>query len=141
MLAGTDIRYDMDTGTTEPPHPLVGRWAPDLPLGTAEGKTRVARLMHEARGVLLDFTEGAALAGAAEGWKDRVDVVWARCEGQPADALLIRPDGYVAWAASADSDPGSHRAGLRHALATWFGCDPVEPGEDSQEADAPPSPP
>jgi FAD binding domain/Aromatic-ring hydroxylase, C-terminal len=141
MLAGTDIRYDMDAGTTEPPHPLVGRWVPDLPLGTAHGKARGAKLMHEARGVLLDFTEGAALAGAAEDWKDRVDVVSARCEGRPADALLIRPDGYVAWAASAHSDPGSHRVRLRHALATWFGANPVESWEDSQEADAPLSPP
>jgi aromatic ring hydroxylase-like protein len=67
--------------------------------------------------------------------------VSARCEWQPADALLIRPDGYIAWATSADSDPGSHRVGLRHAFVTWFGSDPVEPWEDDQEADAPLSPP
>jgi 2-polyprenyl-6-methoxyphenol hydroxylase-like FAD-dependent oxidoreductase len=122
MLAGADICYDMDTGGTEP-HPLVGRWAPDLPLLTANGKTRVAELMHEAKPVLLDFTEGAALSKVAKSWKGRVNAVAASSDRQPApaDALLIRPDGYVAWAASADGDPAHDCAKLHHALAAWCG--------------------
>jgi 2-polyprenyl-6-methoxyphenol hydroxylase-like FAD-dependent oxidoreductase len=137
MLAGTDVRYDMDTAGTEP-HPLVGRWVPDLPLLTANGKTRVAQLMHEAKGVLLDLTEGAALPEVAKNWKGRVDVVVARCDRQtaPADALLIRPDGYVAWAASADGDPDLDRAGLHQALATWFGSGSANLREGTQETGA-----
>jgi len=71
--------------------------------------------------VLLDFTAGSAVAEAASAWSDRISVVAARCLAQPApaDALLIRPDGYVAWAAGPDArDPAS---GLIEAVRTWFG--------------------
>ncbi|HYP19026.1 MAG TPA: FAD-dependent monooxygenase [Chloroflexia bacterium] len=139
MLAGTDLRYDIDTAE---PHPLAGRLVPDLPLLTAHGKTRVAELMHKVKPVLLDLTEGAALSGVAKSWKGLVDVVAARCEGQPApaDALLIRPDGYVAWAASAHSDPAhsdpAHdHAELHVALTTWFGSGSENLRERTQETD------
>jgi 2-polyprenyl-6-methoxyphenol hydroxylase-like FAD-dependent oxidoreductase len=124
LLNGSDVRYDMNTGDAVP-HPLTGRWVPDLPLTTETGATSVSRLMHRARPVLLDLTEGTTVTRTADGWKDRIDVVAVRCDQRPAlaDALLIRPDGYVAWAAG----PGEHdeqtRRGLRHALTTWFGAD------------------
>jgi hypothetical protein len=119
LLQGNDIRYDMQNdGAAE--HPLIGRWAPNLRLSTAEGPRDVAQLMHGARGVLLDLTEGAQLRYAAQGWRDRVDVVAARCsQPAPADALLIRPDGYVAWAA--DESGAQLEQGLQRALGTWFG--------------------
>ncbi|GAA4968913.1 FAD-dependent monooxygenase [Nonomuraea thailandensis] len=87
-----------------PEHPLVGRFVPDLELA---GGVRVAGLMRAARPVLLDLGGGARVAG------DWIDVVRARCDDPPADALLIRPDGYVAWA-GAD--------GLAEAAEEWFGA-------------------
>ena len=97
MLHGSEIRYDMPGNRSEP-HPLLGRFAPDLPLTTAEGATRVAELMRAARPVLLDLSDSAVLRGAADDRRDRMGVVTAHCDAPPADALLIRPDGYVAWA-------------------------------------------
>ncbi|MEV4171744.1 FAD-dependent monooxygenase [Nonomuraea sp. NPDC049709] len=84
-------------------HPLVGRFLPELALA---GGGRAAELMHAARPVLLD------LGGGAELHDDWIDVVRARCDDPPADTLLIRPDGYVAWAGT---------EGLAEAAAEWFG--------------------
>ena len=67
------------------------------------------------------FTGRAGLVDAAKEWGDRVDVVTAATAEPPAEAVLIRPDGYVAWAA-ATGEPAP--AELREALQTWFG-DPV----------------
>jgi 2-polyprenyl-6-methoxyphenol hydroxylase-like FAD-dependent oxidoreductase len=122
IIQGSDVRYPMPGGGVGP-HPLVGRLAPDVRLETGGGqeRTRVAELMRAARGVLLDFTEGSAVAAAAAGGPDQVTVLAARCMTgpAPADALLIRPDGYVAWAAGPDAaDP---TVGLNEALRTWFG--------------------
>jgi 2-polyprenyl-6-methoxyphenol hydroxylase-like FAD-dependent oxidoreductase len=111
LMYGLDTRYDVDAGTS----PLLGRWAPDLKLTTAEGTTRVADLLHDAKGVLLDLTSQGTFAAEADGWADRVTIVRAGCDNAPADALLIRPDGYVAWAA-----PGA-AAPLTAALTRWFG--------------------
>ena len=115
LMYALDTRYD--TGSADP-HPLAGRWAPDLALTTPAGASSIAELLHPARGVLLDLTEGGTFAGTGRGWKDRVDIVTAHAAAPPAAALLIRPDGYVAWAASPDT-PGND--GLRRALTTWFG--------------------
>ncbi|MFC7645076.1 hypothetical protein ACFQX6_33810 [Streptosporangium lutulentum] len=75
--------------------------------------------MHAVRPILLNLADRADLVEAASGWTDRVDVVTATSVDRPADAVLIRPDGYVAWAA-APGAPGGADA-LRHALRTWFG--------------------
>lgn len=116
LMYGLGTRYD--TGTANP-HPMAGRWAPDLALTTSAGASSVAELLRPARGVLLDLTENGSLAGNGHGWKDRLDIITAHCTAPPAAALLIRPDGYVAWAAP----PGSpDRDGLHHALTTWFGA-------------------
>ncbi len=106
LMSGADIRYDMGCDG-----PLVGRWAPDLVLDTENGPTRVAELTHDARPLLLDLT--GALAG--ETHDGRVRVVTARADS-PLAGLLIRPDGYVAWA-SVEPDVD----GLRSALTRWFG--------------------
>jgi len=120
MLSGLDIRYDLGEG-----HPLLGRRMPDLELVTRYGPMRVFELLHEARPVLLNLGDpGAVDAGA---WADRVPLLDARCFASwelpvlgavaaPA-AVLIRPDGYVAWVG--DGDPAC--PGLTDALSTWFG--------------------
>ncbi|MBD0691092.1 FAD-dependent monooxygenase [Streptomyces sp. CBMA123] len=110
LMAGSDVRYD--TGC---PHPLAGGFAPELTLGN----TRLAELTRSGRPLLLDLTGGAlGLADRATPWKDRLDVVTAHAAEAPAGALLLRPDGYVAWACAAgDTDPH----GLDRALRDWFG--------------------
>jgi 2-polyprenyl-6-methoxyphenol hydroxylase-like FAD-dependent oxidoreductase len=124
MLTALGIRYP--TGSD---HPLAGRRVPDAGLKTAGGATRVYELLHTARPVLLDLRGSAAVAAALEGWGDRVDLVEARNDADhwtvpavgeiptPA-ALLIRPDGHVAWVSTA-GPPDT--AALQAALATWFG--------------------
>ncbi|WP_328891769.1 FAD-dependent monooxygenase [Streptomyces sp. NBC_00316] len=116
LLAGDDVRYE-----TTAAHPLAGRFAPDLALETGGGPTRLAELMRAARPILLDLAGEPYLAEAAADWKDRVDVVAASCPQPPAAALLVRPDGYVAWAAAPDEPSGQVQDGLRRALAGWFG--------------------
>jgi 2-polyprenyl-6-methoxyphenol hydroxylase-like FAD-dependent oxidoreductase len=111
LMSGADTRYDCDL--TEP-HPLVGRWAPDLEL--TEGEEKLAALMKAARPVLLDLT--GTLGNAVDGWNDRVDLVEGRAADGPT-GLLIRPDGYIAWASS---DPEPAVETLRTALTRWFGA-------------------
>jgi 2-polyprenyl-6-methoxyphenol hydroxylase-like FAD-dependent oxidoreductase len=117
LMAGADIRYDMPGQD----HPLVGRWMPDLPLATEHSSTRVAELTRTARPLLLDLAGRTELLEAATAWADRVQVVSATTCAPPADAVLIRPDGYVAWATGpAHHTPNAVEA-LQHALRTWFG--------------------
>ncbi len=110
LMAGSDIRYDTDC-----PHPLAGRFAPDLALTTAAGPVRLAELTRSGRPLLLDLT-GGEHADRAAGWQDRVDAVAADCAEPPAGALLLRPDGYVAWASAVGepdrtASPGRCRPG------------------------------
>jgi 2-polyprenyl-6-methoxyphenol hydroxylase-like FAD-dependent oxidoreductase len=108
LLAGSDVRYDVGDA-----HRLSGLMVPDLVLD--DGR-RVADLLHGADAVLLDATGGAASA-IAVGWSDRVLTVAAGVVDGPA-AMLIRPDGYVAWAAD-DFGPGDAER-LCAALVRWF---------------------
>jgi hypothetical protein len=87
---------------------------PDL---TLDDGRRVAELLHDARAVLLDLDGTAGDAG--RGWADRVDTVSTTTDDRPAAALLIRPDGYVAWAA--DTFGAAEEEGLRAGLRRWFG--------------------
>jgi 2-polyprenyl-6-methoxyphenol hydroxylase-like FAD-dependent oxidoreductase len=109
LLAGNDVRYDVGDD-----HRLSGWLVPDL---TLDDGRRVAELFHDARPVLLDLD--GAVADTARGWTDRVDTVSASIAEHPAAALLIRPDGYVAWAA--DEFGPADEAALRAALQRWFG--------------------
>lgn len=113
LMAGAGIRYD----TPAPAHPLAGEWLPDLALRNGSGPVRVAELLRPARPLLLDLAGRADLVDAAKGWADRVDVVRAGTDEPPADAILVRPDGYVAWAGDADATADQ----VRGALAAWFG--------------------
>jgi 3-(3-hydroxy-phenyl)propionate hydroxylase len=118
MMSGLGIRYDLGEG-----HPLLGRRMPDLDLVTANGPVRVFTLLHHARPVLLNLGEPGGVAIAP--WRDRVQVIDAECAGPwelPAigpvaapTAVLIRPDGYVAWVGD------QTQVGLADALTTWFG--------------------
>ncbi len=118
LMAGADIRYDMGVRDT---HPLVGRWAPDLFLETDNGPVRLAELTTTARPLLLDLTEDASLATAADGWRDRVSTNTARTEHASTTGLLLRPDCYVAWATDVPRADHHDRESLRTALTTWFG--------------------
>jgi 2-polyprenyl-6-methoxyphenol hydroxylase-like FAD-dependent oxidoreductase len=115
-LLSLDVRYEMG-GDGAPAHPLVGGWAPDLPLRSDGGDIRLGMLLHAARPVLVDLSPDGWPRAAAAGWTDRVQTTVARSD-QPLEGLLVRPDGYVAWAA-ATGDRDTDR--LRHALQTWFG--------------------
>ncbi len=119
MISGLDIHYDFGDG-----HPLLGRRMPDLELQTADGPTRVFTLLHDARPVLLNLGEPGGFDISP--WADRVRLVDAThvggCElpvlGEVAapPAVLIRPDGHVAWAGDL-TEPE-----LPRALETWFGA-------------------
>jgi 2-polyprenyl-6-methoxyphenol hydroxylase-like FAD-dependent oxidoreductase len=122
LMSGADVRYP--TGTRHDDHtahPLTGRFAPELTLTTDTGPTRLGDLMRNARPLLLDLSGGTRLSAATAGWKDRVDTLAARCARPPARALLIRPDGYVAWAATPDEPTEQVLTMLKSALTTWFG--------------------
>lgn len=118
MMSGLDVHYDLGGD-----HPLVGRRMPDLELTTDDGPRRVYPLLHRARPVLLELGEASGVDVTP--WAARVPCVRARHDGDwqlpvlgvvPAPpAVLVRPDGYVAWV-GARSDPG-----LLDALTTWFG--------------------
>jgi 2-polyprenyl-6-methoxyphenol hydroxylase-like FAD-dependent oxidoreductase len=119
LASGLGVHYDLGEG-----HPLLGRRVPDLDIVTDDGPTTIFALMHEARPVLLNLGKPGAFDG--DEWTDRVRLLDARCEGPwelPAigevdspTAVLIRPDGHVAWVGErGDAD-------LTDALVTWFGA-------------------
>jgi 3-(3-hydroxy-phenyl)propionate hydroxylase len=119
MQSGLDVLYDLGEG-----HPLLGRRMPDLDLRTADGPTRLFTFLHDARPVLLDLTGSGAFDLAP--WAGRVRRVDASYDGPWAlpvlgevtapPAVLIRPDGHVAWTGVL-TDPE-----LPRALTTWFGA-------------------
>ncbi len=122
IVSGLDIHYDLGEG-----HPLLGRRMPDLDLVSAEGPLRVFELLHEAKPVLLNFGEPGGVDIAP--WADRVQLIDAEYAGvwelpvlgpvAAPGAVLIRPDGYVAWVGE-PSDPG-----LFDALSAWVGSPSV----------------
>ncbi len=118
LIAGTDIRYPLPYPSQ---HPLTGTFAPDLTLHTGQGTTSVAELMHPARPILLDLAGRPELREAARHWRHRVDIYTAETDHRPADALLIRPDVHIAWAATTGEPAGTAAPALREALWSWFG--------------------
>ncbi|MBQ0825045.1 FAD-dependent monooxygenase [Streptomyces tagetis] len=129
-LNGLDLRYGAEKDGTEEGgaddvHPLLGLFAPDLDLEVDGAPTRTAELLRSGRGLLLDLTAHGGPARTAAPWADRVDGVAARPAGPdpaPAAALLVRPDGHVAWVAG-DTRPDGRAPedGLTEALTRWFG--------------------
>ena len=120
LVEGSDVRYEMP-GSAASRHQLTGRLAPDLRLTAPDGSSsRVAELMRQARPVLLDFTPDGRVAATTAGDGERVPALVVRPEGEKAaaDALLIRPDGIVAWASGPGA--GDPAAGLAGALDAWL---------------------
>ncbi len=118
IISGLDIHYDLGEG-----HPLLGRRMPDLDLVTADGPLRVFELLHDAKPVLLNLGEPGGFDIAP--WDGRVQLIDAEYVGvwelpvlgavTAPTAVLIRPDGYVAWVGDGTN------LGLPEALTTWFG--------------------
>ncbi|MFG2193318.1 FAD-dependent monooxygenase [Streptomyces sp. NPDC048639] len=118
MVTGLEIRYETGPGD----HPLLGRRLPHQELVADDRKTSTTELLRPARGLLLDLADDPAARRIASGWHGRVDVVTGRPHAPAADgpfadtgALLVRPDGHVAWAAPEGGD-------LPRALHRWFGA-------------------
>ncbi|WP_308166718.1 FAD-dependent monooxygenase [Arthrobacter sp. GN70] len=123
MMSGLDVHYGPEEG-----HPLLGRRMPDLEVTTAEGPVRVFTLLHRARPVLLNFGEpGWFMFDAVDitAWADQVELIDVEYVGawdlpvlgevDAPTAVLVRPDGYVAWVGNGTTE------GLAEALTTWFG--------------------
>ena len=124
MMSGLNIHYDLGEG-----HPLLGRRMPDLDLVTPGGTVRVFTFLHDAHAVLLNL--GKPWGFDISPWAHRVLAIDAKYAGNwelpvlgqvaaPA-AVLIRPDGYVAWVGDGTD------TGLRDALTTWFGSSEPSP--------------
>ena len=118
IISGLDIHYDLGEG-----HPLLGRRMPDLDLATADGPLRVFALLHDAEPILLNLGDPGGLDITS--WGSRVQLIDAEYSGvwelpllgvvTAPTAVLIRPDGYVAWVGEGTD------VGLFDALNTWFG--------------------
>jgi 2-polyprenyl-6-methoxyphenol hydroxylase-like FAD-dependent oxidoreductase len=135
LISGLDIHYDLGEG-----HPQLGRRIPDLDLNTSDGPLRMFQLLHRARPVLVNLGSPAVLDITP--WNDRVQLIEATYHGdwelpvlgkiETPSAVLIRPDGYVAWVGQGTDE------GLDDALVTWFGParhpepTPREPGKDTR---------
>ncbi len=116
-LWGVSLRYDIEEEGLGETHPLVGRSCPDFEL---EDGTRVGALLRTGKGLLLDF-EGSPSSSALDGrWGDRVKLVASEVKDRLGlRAVLVRPDGFVAWAS--DEGKGSDDERLARAIARWFG--------------------
>ncbi|TCO62036.1 FAD-dependent oxidoreductase [Actinocrispum wychmicini] len=114
LVTGVATRYDFGGD-----HPLTGTFATDRTVGTGLGDVRLVEALRDGWSVLIDRT-GGSVAAAAKPWADVVTTVIAADPGVPGDSILVRPDGYIAWA-SADGTA----TGLPQALAIWFGEQPA----------------
>jgi 2-polyprenyl-6-methoxyphenol hydroxylase-like FAD-dependent oxidoreductase len=124
IVSGLDIHYDLPLrGRCGEGHPLLGRRMPDLDLVSTDGPLRVFELLHGAKPVLLNLGEPGGFD--ITGWADRVPLIDAEYDGPwelpvlgavtSPTAVLIRPDGYVAWVGD------RAQLGLADALTAWFG--------------------
>jgi len=112
IITGLDACYEPGG------HPWLGRLAPDVPLRVSGAETHLAALLHAGRPVLLDLTASGSFAA----WSAGVEVVAASGPStSDVDAVLLRPDGHVAWVGT----PGSGDAGLAEAMHRWVGDVPV----------------
>ncbi len=116
LVSGADVCYATGSGN----HPLVGRWVPDSAVANSVGTRRIAELARAGKPLLIDLTELGVVDTAATAITDRVVVAAGRpVDGLPATALLVRPDGYVAWASSSQTPDLDE---LDRSLKAWFGA-------------------
>lgn len=120
MVTGLDIRYDVGPSG----HPLLGRRLPSIELTGAfgsSGQASARELLHPGRGIVLDLAGDDKVRVAASPWTGRVDIITAAAvpagSFEGVEAVLVRPDGYIAWVGSGGSGAG----GLPDALTRWFG--------------------
>src|SRR5271156_4379413 len=117
LLSGNDNRYDVCADA----HPLAGRWVPDFAVRNGGTIRRVAELARSGRPLLIDLTEDAVVATVTSDVAERITVAAGSPVGDvAATVLLVRPDGYVAWASSA---PEPEVDELRRVLRDWFGIE------------------
>jgi len=114
---GVALRYDLGEG-----HPLVGRSCPDIEL---EDGTRLGTLLRDGNGLLLDFGRQPSLRALDGFWGDRLRYVASDAKDRLGlSALLVRPDGFVAWASDTTPSPEE----VAGAATRWFAtCDPRTP--------------
>lgn len=114
-ISGISMQYDLGGG-----HPLIGRSAPDFELETG---TRLGNFLLDGRGLLLDFTANKSLAELCCGRQDRLQYVATHATDKKGiAALLVRPDGFVAWAADASTDTNLDITGAEESTQRWFGA-------------------
>jgi 2-polyprenyl-6-methoxyphenol hydroxylase-like FAD-dependent oxidoreductase len=110
-ISGVSMHYDLGEA-----HPLVGHSAPDFEL---EDGNRLGALLQDGRGLLLDFTANESLNTLCKGRQDRLQYVASHAKDQKGlAALLVRPDGFVAWATDANLDTTGADQSIHH----WFGA-------------------
>jgi 2-polyprenyl-6-methoxyphenol hydroxylase-like FAD-dependent oxidoreductase len=111
-ISGLWQRYDLGNG-----HPLVGATMPNLRL---DDGTRLSDHTHEGRSLLVDLVGDDRLAALVKPYAGRLELVRGRSDGSGVSGVLVRPDGFVAWASA---DGASDSAGLEAALTRWLGDD------------------
>jgi 2-polyprenyl-6-methoxyphenol hydroxylase-like FAD-dependent oxidoreductase len=108
---GINTHYDLGSG-----HPLTGRSVPDFEL---QDSTRISGLMHNGQGILFDFDNNPSLKTLAGEYSNQIKYISGPAKEQLGlSAVLIRPDGIIAWASSGDPDHDE----LQKAAARWFVC-------------------
>ena len=114
-ISGMSLRYDLPGD-----HPLIGRSAPDLEF---DDGTRLGEFLHDGRGLMIELSGKAEARSLIQNWAGRVKHVAATAKDTKGlAALLVRPDGFVAWAADENSEPDL--PALKKTLSRWFG-DPL----------------
>jgi FAD binding domain-containing protein/aromatic ring hydroxylase-like protein len=118
LLSGADNHYVAGADA----HPLVGRWVPDFSVASEDATHRVAELARDGRPVLIDLTDGGLVALTLTDKATQLNIAVGRPIGEvPATAVLVRPDGYVAWALSHGRPDPDELLDLRNVLTRWFG--------------------
>jgi 2-polyprenyl-6-methoxyphenol hydroxylase-like FAD-dependent oxidoreductase len=121
-IHGSGVRYPVAQDDEQGIHPLVGRLVPDLTLDGCPAADSVSDLLRAGRPFLLDLSGNRPLVSVQRDWDHRVGLFSARGAAPSADALLVRPDGFVAWAADPTDSDADVTTSLSRALTTWFGA-------------------
>jgi 2-polyprenyl-6-methoxyphenol hydroxylase-like FAD-dependent oxidoreductase len=121
-ITDVDLCYEMVADGRDL-HPAIGRWAPNLTLQPVDGRKHIAQLMSPGRGLLVELGGRSGTCDVAARWADRIQVISALSD-EPVNlaAMLVRPDGYVAWAIDTGDWSKDSEKSLLSALEKWFGA-------------------